>query len=405
MDGPARRSRRRHQARQQPRLVVTQSRRYFNRSGRLLRQRHRRRAASSTRRKATNTAAVVDSINNVENVFISPPLGTNYSITVIGRDVNVNAVTAQTNNVVQDFALVISCGEGEVTNAISRWRTTASFPIPRATRTSVFSAAPTERAVAQPVCRRELAAAGHQHDSRWHHDGAEYERRCRPDGSPYAANAIVTLGMTNQWHFYVVTNPVGGAADVTNAAFITFLPDTLSIPRMGVFADSTANATRPEADIDLYVTTDSTLTNLNPVAISNCVYGTQVGVSAARRFQRGVPWPRRHGIRRGHQFHARPGLLRGRVFGRPDGVGIRFSVHLHLDAVQPDAKRQPGRQRPAPSGQHSRRQPGASGHRLHLRAGHLSDGGGSGRRERRRLRIRISATSSARSITTTSGTC
>src|SRR5208282_216435 len=97
-------------------------------------------------------------------------------------------------------------------------------------------------------------------------------------------NAIVTVGMTNQWHFYVITNPVSGAANVTNAGFITFLPDTLSIPRMGVFADSTANATVPEADIDLYVTTDPTLTNLNPVAISNCVHGTQVGLSAAGVF-------------------------------------------------------------------------------------------------------------------------
>ena len=41
----------------------------------------------------------------------------NYSVTVVGRSVNVNAVTAQTNNVVQDYALVISCGDGEVTNA------------------------------------------------------------------------------------------------------------------------------------------------------------------------------------------------------------------------------------------------------------------------------------------------
>ena len=73
--------------------------------------------------------------------------------------------------------------------------------------------------------------------------------------------------MTNQWHFYVVTNT--GAADYTNAAFITFLPPTLSIPRMGVFASSLGNATRPEADIDLYVSTDPTLMNLNPIAISN----------------------------------------------------------------------------------------------------------------------------------------
>src|SRR5208283_5906038 len=54
-----------------------------------------------------------------ENVFLPPLLGTNYSITVVGRGVNVNAVTAQTNNVVQDYALVISYGEGEVTNAFT----------------------------------------------------------------------------------------------------------------------------------------------------------------------------------------------------------------------------------------------------------------------------------------------
>ena len=46
-----------------------------------------------------------------QNVYLPQPLGTNYSVTVMGYRVNVNAVTAQTNNVVQDYALVISCGE------------------------------------------------------------------------------------------------------------------------------------------------------------------------------------------------------------------------------------------------------------------------------------------------------
>ncbi len=40
-------------------------------------------------------------------------------MTVVGRRVNVNAVTAQTNNVCQDFALVISSGDGLITNAIT----------------------------------------------------------------------------------------------------------------------------------------------------------------------------------------------------------------------------------------------------------------------------------------------
>jgi len=78
----------------------------------------------NTAENATNTVSV-DTINNVQNVFIPQPVGTNYTVTVFGREVNVNAVSAQTNlfagppngtgvyapNVVQDYALVISCGD------------------------------------------------------------------------------------------------------------------------------------------------------------------------------------------------------------------------------------------------------------------------------------------------------
>src|SRR2546430_858772 len=37
-----------------------------------------------------DTNALADFVNNVENVFLQPALGTNYSITVAGRRVNVN---------------------------------------------------------------------------------------------------------------------------------------------------------------------------------------------------------------------------------------------------------------------------------------------------------------------------
>ena len=66
----------------------------------------------------TNTPPNIDSVNNVENIYISAPpgapLNTNYSVTVFAHRVNVNAVTAHTNNVVQDYALVISSGNGEI---------------------------------------------------------------------------------------------------------------------------------------------------------------------------------------------------------------------------------------------------------------------------------------------------
>ena len=59
----------------------------------------------------TNSPSPADMVNNVENIFLPPSTGTNFSITVNGTSVNVNAVTLDTNNVVQDYALVISTGD------------------------------------------------------------------------------------------------------------------------------------------------------------------------------------------------------------------------------------------------------------------------------------------------------
>ena len=51
-----------------------------------------------------------DAVNNVENVYISPPLGETYQVKVKAHRVNVNAVPSQTNAIVQDYALVVSSG-------------------------------------------------------------------------------------------------------------------------------------------------------------------------------------------------------------------------------------------------------------------------------------------------------
>ncbi len=66
----------------------------------------------------------------------------------------------------------------------------------------------------------------------------------------WGSTGALTTGMTNQWHFYVVTNNALDANnksfDVTNAAFITFNAFDLSVPRMGVYegSDPARNATR-----------------------------------------------------------------------------------------------------------------------------------------------------------------
>ena len=63
--------------------------------------------------------------------------GRDYSVTVMGRGVNVNAVTAQTNSVVQDYALVIRLpANGEVPTAITVTDNGIVSPIRPATRTS-----------------------------------------------------------------------------------------------------------------------------------------------------------------------------------------------------------------------------------------------------------------------------
>ncbi len=186
----------------------------------------------------TNTPPNLDYINNVENVYLAPALGANYSITVVGRRVNVNAVTAQTNNVVQDYALVISSGDGEVTNSlIVTEQPVTALNVPYVTAvTNSFAGNPS---ISGSILLDQ-------------HVGAN---------TPLLGT---TNGMTNQWHFYIVTN----TTTFTNAAFITFLPPELAVPRMAVRSADAENGTLLEADIDLYVSTDPRLLLLDPAVVA-----------------------------------------------------------------------------------------------------------------------------------------
>jgi len=190
----------------------------------------------------TNGPVNVDAVNNVENVYLAPALGTNYAITVLARHVNVNAVTAQTNDVVQDYALVVSSGDGEVTDALHLEGVTPVV----FTNANAYPGVTviTNQFPANPTVGGGILLGQHV--------GAN---------TPLLGT---TNGMTNQWHFYIITNTVG----FTNAAFVTFLPPTLALPRAGVFADPESQATRPEADIDLYVSRDFNLTNLAPSVLA-----------------------------------------------------------------------------------------------------------------------------------------
>jgi subtilisin-like proprotein convertase family protein len=200
----------------------------------------------------TNVAPNIDIVNNVENVCLLPPLAGKYDITVVGKRVNVNAVTAQTNNVVQDYALVVSCGDGEVNNALKlAGGSFVTRNVPNVLYlTNQFSSSPD---VSGALVLGQRVGG----------NPTLVGTNIIPVGGG-STNGLITLGVTNQWHFYVLTNE----QSYTNAAFVTILPPTLSIPRMGVNEDDVNNATRIEADIELYVSTDPDLTNLDAGVMS-----------------------------------------------------------------------------------------------------------------------------------------
>jgi len=193
---------------------------------------------------STNAAPSFDRVNNVENVFIAPPLGTNYQITVIASQVVVNAVPENTNGVVQDFALVISCGDGAVTNALK-----ISLPSKRSeVITNIMYLPPESNGV--PILNQRV--------------GANFPLTNKADGA---------FGQISQWRFYVMTNTFG----YTNVAFITFMPPEIGLRRMAVRERDLENAARPEGDIDLYVSTDPRLLELHPGAIAAADKSTERG--------------------------------------------------------------------------------------------------------------------------------
>lgn len=208
----------------------------------------------------TNLPPNIDSVNNVENIYLLPSTNSNYSVTVIGHRVNVNAVTAHTNDVVQDYALVVSSGDGAVTNALTLQANQFQ---------NVFATTPNVFFVTNqfPMDPNDPISGGFLTHQRVGANTPLMGTNTIPLVGE--ANAQLTLGMTNQWHFYELINTNSTGNVFTNATFITFQPPNLAVPREGVTnLHDPLQATRPEADIDLYVSTDSGLTNLSPTAIA-----------------------------------------------------------------------------------------------------------------------------------------
>jgi subtilisin family serine protease/subtilisin-like proprotein convertase family protein len=200
--------------------------------------------------QTTNSVGRFDVVNNVENVFIREARGTNYSVTVLGRRVNVNAVTGNTNLVVQDYALVASCGDLTLTNGLGL---TALAPVSSVATTNALVAR-----VAKGVTNG-LALVN---------------ERVGANSALASTNRTLPMADTNgtvvQWNFYVFTNSIStnnptGITNGPNVAFITFQPPNLSSSRL------------LDADIDLYVSTNPALTNLDAAAIASADKSTSRG--------------------------------------------------------------------------------------------------------------------------------
>ena len=199
----------------------------------------------------TNGPAPADAINNVENVYLPPQSGTNFAVIVYARHVNVNATTLNNTNVVQDYALVISTGDagGTVTTPFTLTDT------PVASLNNVSPVTTLNNGV--PLLNQRVGA-----------------------NSQYSST---TNGITNQWNFYIYTNTaLITNSTFTNVAFITFFPPNLGVPRMeasGEIDTSSTNATRfAGADVDLYVSTNPGLTNLDSNVIAQAFANGTVSV-------------------------------------------------------------------------------------------------------------------------------
>ncbi|HTD67193.1 MAG TPA: S8 family serine peptidase, partial [Candidatus Limnocylindria bacterium] len=187
---------------------------------------------------AAQIEAKRDRVNNVENIYIRPPLASSYTVVVKGHRVNVNAVNSHANSLAQDYALVISSGNVVPSNRVDLTVTGPTFTNDPTARISALI----------PATNATFAALLDQRVG--------------------ANNPLIvsTNGASNQWAFFTYQN-------VSNTAFryvaiVTFFPLELSLPRYR------------EADIDLYVArgaNGSNLFNLDTDVISSSTRSTTRG--------------------------------------------------------------------------------------------------------------------------------
>ena len=216
----------------------------------------------------SSMGATNDVVNNVENVFIKEPAEEKYRITVYARRVNVDSLSAFYDaekpadhvDVVQDFALVMSSANPEVGDA---------FRIESDKPEEIELPAITSLTNGMPMLHQRVGA-----------------NSPLAKGNDTAHTVFANRsGIAEQWHFYTFTNappektnqsgstPGNPSTDDDvnkqsfgkHVAFITFMSPNLSTPR------------HRDADVDLYVSRDSNLTNLEPAVLDAAFRSTDRG--------------------------------------------------------------------------------------------------------------------------------
>jgi len=171
----------------------------------------------------------------VEQVILPPPLSTNYVVTVVGHRVNVNSVRTSPTEIVQDFALALSSDlDPGDTNAIA-----------------VLETPPVFNPIALEFVRPKVGTISNSLPLLNQRAGAN---------SPLVGG---TNGSFKQWQFYTFTNTPEPLkfGDITftngsNVVFLTFPVGSLSRGRTN------------GPDVDLYVSRDPRLLDLNPEVVA-----------------------------------------------------------------------------------------------------------------------------------------
>ena len=216
-----------------------------------------------------------DLVNNVENVFLAPPLGSRYSVTVLVHRIGVNAVSERTDELVQDYALVISSGDGQISDALNLTDSSLSTgSLPGTTFiTNTFSRSSSDFGTV--LLHQRVSAFGTLPAT-------------NVIGLPGSSNAVITIGSPQQWHFYVFTND----SPYTNAVFLTFQGRSLAAaPAWTDFGNSNApgQVWLPGADVDLYVSRDAALTNLDPNVLAAADMSLSRGANEAILYSNATP--------------------------------------------------------------------------------------------------------------------